>query len=563
MVAPTADLDTVPDKAAWDLFVFRKSRELLPTRRLLDELRAEIQTGTAGSLMDALVRAGEIEAGLADAGSPTADRMANVVNQLAVTACGASSSSVAQSSVVATLEHLADCPSHVRCAHPEGFSYYGLHPLDFADLVAKIHSHLKSRVAVIGIRSVGATLGAIVAAALRARGTIAERITVRPEGEPYERRAAFTPAQLQWIQEELQKHADFAVVDEGPGFSSSTFLSVARALLAAGVPDSSIVLLCSRPFPAHLDSSALHREWRRFRSYRIEYGRRVPRTAGRSLGNGAWRDFLFSDRAHWPACWTDQERIKHFSTDGKTFFKFEGFGRYGHRARQQAAALEQAGFSPRLNDYDSGYAGYEFVRGRPLSQRDLTAALLEHMAAYCAFRVSNFPSEYADPALLGDMLRVNLRTEFGIQDFKLEIPVKRPVYPDCRMLPHEWLFTPGRNILKSDAVGHGEGHQLPGPADIAWDLAGTIVEWQLPAAVADYFLRSYRRQSGDNPAARLPAYLLLYLVLRMAQCRMASAAMIGGLDAGLLRRYYLYLRSRVKEILEDRALASRRLLQLQ
>src|SRR5260370_5184665 len=113
------------------------------------------------------------------------------------------------------------------------------------------------------------------------------------------------------------------------------------------------------------------------------------------------------------------------------------------------------------------------------------------------------------------------------------------------MLPHEGLVTPGRNIFKTDAVGHGEGHQLPGPADIAWDLAGTIVEWELPAAAADYFIRSYRRQIGDNPAARLPVYLLLYLGLRMAQYRIASAAMIDCFDAGLLRRYYLHLRSRV------------------
>jgi hypothetical protein len=563
MVSLTADLDAGPDKVAWDLFVFRKSRELLPAHRLLDELRAEIQTGTPGSIMDALVRAGEIESGLADAGSATADHMASVVNQLAAMVCGSSSSFLARFSVVAMLEHLADCPSDIRCAHPEGFSYYGLHPLDFADLVARIHSRLKSRVAVIGIRSVGATLGAVVAAALRARGKTAERITVRPEGEPYERRAAFSPAQLRWIQDELQQHADFAVVDEGPGFSGSTFLSVARALLAAGVPESSVVLLCSRPFPAHLHGSEPEREWRRFQSYQIEYGRRVPHTAGRSLGGGAWRDLLFADRAHWPVCWICQERIKHLSADGKTFYKFEGFGRYGYRARQQAAALAQAGLSPRLGDYDNGYAGYEFVRGRPLSQRDLTVPSLERMAAYCAFRVSNFPAEHADSALLGDMLRVNLGVEFGVHDLALQIPLERPMYPDCRMLPHEWLFTPGRNIFKTDAVGHGEGHQLPGPADIAWDLAGTIVEWQLPAAAADYFIRSYRRQSGDNPAARLPVYLLLYLGLRMAQYRMASAAMIDGFDAGLLRRYYLHLRSRVKEILEDRALASRRALQLQ
>jgi hypothetical protein len=558
---PPMDLDTGPDNAAWDLFVFRKSRDLLLTRRLLDELQTEIQTSPDDLLINALVRAGEIETGLADAGSPAAGGMANVADQLAAIACGVAP--VARSSLVSALQQLGDYPPEIRCAHPEGFSYYGLHPLDFADLAGKVHSHLKPRVAVIGIRSVGSTLGAVVVAALRARGSLADRITVRPAGEPYERRVAFTPAQQRRIHEELREEAQFVIVDEGPGFSGSTFLSVARGLLAAGVPEPNIVLLCSRPFPAHLTDTESGAEWRRFRSYGIEYGRRVPHAAGSSIGGGAWRDVLFTDRARWPACWTDQERIKHLSKDGKTFFKFEGFGRYGHRARQQAAILAQAGFSPRLENCENGYAGYEFVRGRPLSQRDLTPDLLERVAAYCALRASSFPAGQASTALMRDMLRVNLGIELGIHDFALEVQVERPVYPDCRMLPHEWLLTSCGELLKTDSVGHGEGHQLPGPADIAWDLAGTIVEWQLPTAAAEHFIRSYHRQSGDNPGARLPTYLLLYSVLRMAQCRMAAAAMVGRFDAGLLQSYYWYLRSRVKDLLEDSALASGRVLELQ
>ena len=560
MVPPIIDVDTSPQRSAWDLFVFRKSRELLPTRRLLDELRAEIQTGTDSSLIDALVRGGEIETGLADEASPAAEAMTHVVDQLAVMACR--TSSMARSSVVAMLENIAAYPSQIRCAHPEGFSYYGLHPLDFADLAGKIHPRLRPRVAVIGIRSVGSTLGAVVVAALRAQGGIARRITIRPAGEPYERRATFSPIQLQWIRSELGKHANFAVVDEGPGFSGSTFLSVARALLAAGVPRSRIVLLCSRPLPAHLQGSELAREWRSFESYRIEYGRRLPAGARQSLGGGAWRNLLLAGRAHWPACWTDQERIKHLSADGKTFLKFEGFGRYGHRARQQAEALAQAGFSPPLNTLDCGYAGYDLIPGRPLCQRDLTPAVLERMAAYCAFRASSFPAGHADSTVLNDMLRVNLKIEFDIQDFKLAIPVERPVFPDCRMLPHEWLLG-GGEVLKTDAVSHGEGHQLPGPTDIAWDLAGTIIEWQLPAAAASYFLRSYCRQSGDDPTARMAHYLLLYRVLRMAQCRMASAAMDNNIDALLFNRFYLYLRSLLKVSLNMQSLASPSPLRLQ
>src|SRR5262245_24428732 len=103
MVSPIADLDTTPERSVWDLFVFRKSRELLPTDRLLDELRAEIASGGPDSLIEALVRAGEIETGLADAESPAADRIALVVDQLAAMVCVAPPSPADRSLLVGML----------------------------------------------------------------------------------------------------------------------------------------------------------------------------------------------------------------------------------------------------------------------------------------------------------------------------------------------------------------------------------------------------------------------------------------------------------------------------
>src|SRR5262249_23581449 len=134
MASPTADLETPHDHTAWNLFVFRKSRELLPTRRLLDELRAEVASGAGDSLIDALVPGGEIEAGVADAGPPGGGPIAFVVGPPGALACPPPSFSFShRSPLVAMLNDLVDCPSQIRCAHPEGFSYYGLHPLDFAD----------------------------------------------------------------------------------------------------------------------------------------------------------------------------------------------------------------------------------------------------------------------------------------------------------------------------------------------------------------------------------------------------------------------------------------------
>src|SRR5690606_28658650 len=47
-----------------------------------------------------------------------------------------------------------------------------------------------------------------------------------------------------------------------------------------------------------------------------------------------------------------------------------------------------------------------------------------------------------------------------------------------RLAPWEWLRT-ARGWLKVDAVDHGDGIHLPGPADAAWDLAGAWIEHEL------------------------------------------------------------------------------------
>jgi hypothetical protein len=545
--APVSNI-AVSDEGAWKLFVFRKSRELLSTRKLLDDLRLEIQSlrsGT-GSVIDALVRAGEIETGLEDAGSPAATSLTKLVDELAAAACAGK---LPSAGCLHTLGAV-DCPPFIRCSHPEGFSYYGLNPLDFADLARRIVPDLAQRIAVIGVRSVGSTLGAVVGATLRLNGRQAERITVRPEGEPYQRKTIFTSAQMTWIQYQIEHQADFVAVDEGPGFSGSTFLSVARALLEAGVPSQRIVLLGSRPFPAAAPS-ARAQEWLRFRSYIVDYGRRAPPEAARSLGGGVWREIVYSDRSQWPTCWTDQERIKHLSSDGKILFKFEGFGRFGKLVRTQAETLACAGFSAGLLRWDKGFAGYGFLHGRPLHSKDLTSNLLSGMADYCAFRLQNFPAADCDIAMLHEMIRVNLEVEFDRQPPAEALGVQRPVYADCRMLPHEWFLTPQGKILKTDSVGHGDGHQLPGPVDIAWDLAGTILEWGLSPAQTDFFLSEYQRQVGENPRSRMRAYLLAYSLLRAAQCRMAAASANSRHDRQNLRKTYRTHRTRVKVLLED------------
>src|SRR6185437_10657914 len=62
---------------------------------------------------------------------------------------------------------------------------------------------------------------------------------------------------------------------------------------------------------------------------------------------------------------------------------------------------------------------------------------------------------------------------------------------------------------------HGDDHFFPGPTDIAWDLAGLIVEWSLDGDGSRVVLDEYSRIARDNAWPRLPNYLVAYCAFRM------------------------------------------------
>ena len=103
----------------------------------------------------------------------------------------------------------------------------------------------------------------------------------------------------------------------------------------------------------------------------------------------------------------------------------------------------------------------------------------------------------------------------------------RPVVADGRMQPHEWLQTAHGPMLKIDSGSHGDDHFFPGVTDIAWDLAGAIVEWRMNVEQVDSFLDLYRRASGDDAGSRIGGFVTAYAAFRSAYCRMAANALQG------------------------------------
>lgn len=517
------------------MYVFRSGRRAIDVPPLVRALAnacgwkpREAERPFAHATVDALLRAGELECGLADAGASVTAALAAVTDALAdAVVCGARAQPD-RAGLCGDLASLA-LPSRIEAAPPEGFAYYALHPRDFAALAEAVEVPSGAPIVVVGIRTIGTTLAAVVAATMRRRGHAARRITVRPAGHPYLRTARFSPADEATITSAAPA-TRFFVADEGPGNSGSSFLSVAQELERLGVERARIALLCSRDVdPASLVAPSAPDRWRAFRSYAARGVRRPADDAAIWVGGGTWRSRLFADQGDWPAAWTEMERAKVLSRCGRRVYKFEGLGRHGAEVRDRARLLSGAGVVPpgEIVEADEGFVAYPFVTGRPLARIDGTAEVITFLADYCALRVGAFPAPDCDVTALHEMVVVNGAEELGYEP-PLALEAPRPTICDGRFMPHELVRAADTGALyKTDAVAHGDDHFLPGPADIAWDLAGVVFEWALGPAEEGAFVERYARRSGDDPRARLPAWLLAYALYRTGYWKMAAACSHG------------------------------------
>lgn len=536
-----------PSAAESDPWIFRDGKRTVNGSELLGDLRCRIAGATESSiLLDALIEAGELEAALADAGSESAQAAARVTDCLASAVIHGDSSGVARAASYA--DQIAS-PDTLTVAPPEGFTYYALHPGDFARLAATLSFQ---RYAVIGIRSIGTTLSGVVLTALVAQGKQARRITVRPTGHPYSRQTDFSADQLRWIDENSGAH--FLIVDEGPGRSGSTFLSVAEALVRSGVPRQEITLLGSRvPDLSSLCANNAIARWQEFRFLATAPLVNQRFAECTYVGGGDWRQFLIATGEPWPASWTQMERLKFICADRQSLYKFEGMGPIGAEARDRACRLAQAGFGPRVSDAGGGFLAYELVKGTQPRVQDVNASILERIADYCAFRHAEFGTpRSAEEAQLREMLEFNVAQEFGIE---LALPndllrTPRPLITDGRMNPYEWIMNDSGQLIKTDGVDHGDNHFFPGPCDIAWDLAGAAVEWQLGVDESEFLIEQFRRRSGVNVSRDFDLYKLAYSVFRLGFCKMAISTVKGSAEEQRLGEAYQHYRTIARDLVQ-------------
>jgi hypothetical protein len=197
----------------------------------------------------------------------------------------------------------------------------------------------------------------------------------------------------------------------------------------------------------------------------------------------------------------------------------------------------------------------DMAQGTPLIAKDCDEAVLARIAAYLSHRASHLRVKDDDRSALRDMALSNVDEAVGgdlaraaekrlrSSGFPGEAPA---VALDARMQPHEWLRT-STGLLKADATDHHVDHFFPGSGDIAWDLAGAVVEFDLPDSARDALIRHYRQLSGDRAVTRrLPGYLVAYLAFRTGYASLAAETLAGTEDgarfAPLTRRYIRMLR---------------------
>jgi len=435
-----------------------------------------------------------------------------------------------------------ELPDSLLVNAPEGFAYYGLDPLRYADVILKFREHPAF---VVGIRSIGTVLAAVCAAALDCA-----RITVRPAGHPYDRELQLDSDQHTQIREALARDAQFLIVDEGPGLSGSSFLSTAEALERVDVARGRITLIGSHDCDGRsLVARDAATRWPRFRF--LPVASNSPPPGARPFLDWDWRRESDLPNDRWPATWSQLTPPKYISGDGMVLWKFEGLGRAGDQVRDRAYRLAAAGFTPRVATESHGFTGYNYVRGTPVAPEDWDPQTAQRLAEYLVFRKIEFAAP-TDPGGV-EMVSHNVAALLGrdLQDFTLE--AVDSCICDAHLMPHEWIRTDDGRLVKTDATMHGDDHFYPGACGIAWDIAGTLIEWSLEAPAADQFVAMYEDLSVSRVRERIAQYKIAYSAFHAAFAQMAASSMPGTLEAQRFdhefKRYMEMLRREVQPFL--------------
>lgn len=449
-------------------------------------------------------------------------------------------------------------PGQITVTEPEGYALYGVDPQQYAAAAAPLAGKVGL---VIGLRSIGTGLAAVVAVAVDSPML---PVTLRPVGPPFDRRIRITEGLRKEFRGAIAGGFDVAVVDEGPGLSGSSFGAAADLLESLGLPPHRLRFFPSHPGNPGPRAPERHRlRWRSAQRHPAEFAPLLERggafaefTRCENLSAGAWRDTWWDpgDPARPLACPSREQRKYCFhAADGTRWLaKFAGLGAGGERKAGLARRLSGAGFTPEFGGLRRGFMLWRWrddcrpAHGITLDRERVVERLAEYLAA--RWRIGDLgeeaggagAAELLDMAAsntgeaLGDRVAEQLRERWGGEIENLQRR-RRPIFTDNRMHPVEWLVTPGGELIKTDAVDHAVGHDCIGPQDLMWDVAGAEVEWELDGAEVARLTAGIERRCGwRGDAASAAFHRACYLAFSLGWSTMHAE--VEAAEAGRLRR---------------------------
>ncbi|MCI0746235.1 MAG: hypothetical protein L0Y58_12595 [Verrucomicrobia subdivision 3 bacterium] len=450
-----------------------------------------------------LIQAGQLEQAVADANDLKALR-ANVeelTQSVADAFVGAffgdrSQGLAASENALARFALDADAANKtVTVKVPEGFDFYALFPEQYcrtAERWAKQYD-AQSRVLIIGLRSIGTALSAVVAASLSRAGRHVSRTTVRPTGQPLARE----------IPLEIETRADRAIiVDEGAGLSGSSMMAAAAALELHGFDRQKIDLFRGSENGPGEQGADLHRQL-------------AARTQA-LLGSPVVRV------EEMPKAPFSRMKLRCVTKScGTLLWRFTGFGTMDIEMpiRRQLEKRALQGWTRAPLDTFCGFTAVPWIEGQPTSPDQVDDELLGELARYTS-EVAGPPLPECEQARaiarLEEMTAANIAEALGDHS-PIHVPRARdgPSYGDGRMMPRHWIRTVDGRLLKTNAYAHTRDDAIAGRQSILWDVAGTIVEWNLSAGQIGAFLAALRSFRIEADPQALEFYQLAYAAFRM------------------------------------------------
>jgi hypothetical protein len=545
------------------MIIYRDQRSTADTRKLLARARSGLDELSAASshqqIVELLIALGTLESALADALFPEVDAVHPTIDLLRQASVAAGHmlwhSWHGQPHLIERWAKLATdalsqvvgqaLPKQVEISAPEGYAYYGVYPEMYLEAAISFAQPLQRSSAVcLGLRSIGSSLSAVVAAALEELGWSVQSWTLRPRGHPFERTPRLGPE----LDQKLRSTSDsrFLVIDEGPGISGSSFVGTGAMLRQLGIPQDRITLFPSwRTKGSQLRSPTARNQWSSyeqvvttFESVWLDSGRLTQAFPGMltDLSAGSWRRLMYQSSACFPAVQPQHERRKYLLRPAETtsagqpplLLKFAGLGAEARANVLRGKALAEAGFSPAPVDLCHGFMATTFIEGKPVPVGHTPGEFLQRVAQYLAHLAC---AQRAEPTVtdaeLREMTTVNLNEALDTEEFRRLgrlLPRKWTEWPvalDARMQSHEWLQT-ATGYVKTDTIDHHRDHFFPGCQDIAWDIAGAALELGLDRSGRSFVLSEYRRLSHDHTITRrLPHYAIAYLAFRIGYATLA------------------------------------------